>query len=150
MLVVLCYYHIWIIINLINYTIILHLKWISATFVLLAQLSMVIGCLRSSKVLHSKLLFGIFRSPVKFFDTTPLGRILNRFGKDIDVVDNVLPPNIKTWLFCLVLVCEIFSRSLKSTNIYHFIFLETASCITQKIIISKMVHQWVQSVTNLD
>ncbi|KAL2723366.1 multidrug resistance-associated protein 1 isoform X8 [Vespula maculifrons] len=72
-----------------------------ATFVMLAQLALVIGCLRSSKMLHSELLFAILRSPVGFFDTTPSGRILNRFGKDIDIIDNVLPPNIRAWLFCL-------------------------------------------------
>ncbi|XP_043683572.1 multidrug resistance-associated protein 1 isoform X6 [Vespula pensylvanica] len=75
-----------------------------ATFVMLAQLALVIGCLRSSKMLHSELLFAILRSPVGFFDTTPSGRILNRFGKDIDIIDNVLPPNIRAWLFCLASV----------------------------------------------
>ncbi|KAI4481391.1 hypothetical protein M0804_009511 [Polistes exclamans] len=78
-----------------------------ATFVMLAQLTLVIGSLKSSKLLHSELLFGILRSPVGFFDTTPSGRILNRFGKDIDILDNVLPPNIKAWFFCLMSVCEI-------------------------------------------
>ncbi|XP_014612659.1 PREDICTED: multidrug resistance-associated protein 1 isoform X7 [Polistes canadensis] len=75
-----------------------------ATFVMLAQLTLVIGSLKSSKLLHSELLFGILRSPVGFFDTTPSGRILNRFGKDIDILDNVLPPNIKAWFFCLMSV----------------------------------------------
>ncbi|XP_047368145.1 multidrug resistance-associated protein 1 isoform X4 [Vespa velutina] len=75
-----------------------------ATFVMLAQLALVIGCLRSSKLLHSELLFATLRSPVGFFDTTPSGRILNRFGKDVDVIDNVLPPNIRAWLFCLASV----------------------------------------------
>lgn len=67
---------------------------------------MAIGCLRSSKLLHSELLFGILRLPVGFFDTTPIGRVINRFGKDIDVIDNVLPPTIKAWLFCLASVCK--------------------------------------------
>ncbi|XP_015175310.1 PREDICTED: multidrug resistance-associated protein 1 isoform X7 [Polistes dominula] len=75
-----------------------------ATFVMIAQLTLVIGSLKSSKLLHSELLFGILRSPVGFFDTTPSGRILNRFGKDIDIIDNVLPPCIKAWFFCLLSV----------------------------------------------
>ncbi|KAG7197437.1 hypothetical protein KM043_013293 [Ampulex compressa] len=78
-----------------------------ATFVMLAQLALVVGCIRSSKMLQSELLFAIVRSPVGFFDTTPSGRILNRFGKDIDIIDNVLPPNIRAWLFCLASVCGI-------------------------------------------
>lgn len=32
------------------------------------------------------------------FDTTPLGRILSRFAKDIDTVDNVLPQIVSQFL----------------------------------------------------
>ncbi|KYM99989.1 Multidrug resistance-associated protein 1 [Cyphomyrmex costatus] len=83
-----------------------------ATFVVLSQTALVIGCLRSSKLLHSELLFTMLRSPLGFFDTTPSGRILNRFGKDIDTIDNILPPSIRAWLFCLASVCESFSFNL--------------------------------------
>lgn len=34
--------------------------------------------------------FAIFRSPMSFFETTPAGRILNRFSSDIYKVDEVL------------------------------------------------------------
>jgi ABC-type multidrug transport system fused ATPase/permease subunit len=45
--------------------------------------------------MHKKLLDRVLRSPMSFFDTTPLGRIVNRFAKDIDVCDNTLPTNIR-------------------------------------------------------
>ena len=39
------------------------------------------GCTTGSKVIHSQLLQRILRAPMSFFDTTPLGRIMNRFAK---------------------------------------------------------------------
>ncbi|KAJ3132928.1 hypothetical protein HK100_004842 [Physocladia obscura] len=45
---------------------------------------------RASKSLHTKALERILRAPVYFFDTTPLGRIINRFSRDIDAIDNNL------------------------------------------------------------
>ncbi len=45
--------------------------------------------------MHKTLLDCVMRSPMSFFDTTPLGRIINRFAKDIDVCDNTLPENFR-------------------------------------------------------
>ena len=34
----------------------------------------------------------ILKAPVLFYDTNPSGRIMNRFSKDIGIVDEFLPP----------------------------------------------------------
>ncbi|CAG8452470.1 10619_t:CDS:10 [Ambispora leptoticha] len=47
--------------------------------------------IRSARRLHKEMLSGVVRSPMSFFDTTPLGRILNRFSKDQYTIDEVLP-----------------------------------------------------------
>lgn len=52
-----------------------------ALFVLAGSFTMVIGGIRASRKLHDSMLGNILRSPMSFFDTTPLGRILNRFSK---------------------------------------------------------------------
>lgn len=59
-------------------------------FVIFGWLSIIYGTLNASSTLHQKLLSSIVRAPMHFFDTTPLGRIMNRFSKDIDVLDNYI------------------------------------------------------------
>ena len=46
-----------------------------------------VGCLLASKKLHNNMLNSILGSPLRFFEITPIGRILNRFSKDIENVD---------------------------------------------------------------
>ena len=57
--------------------------------------------LNASKLMHKKMLIRVMMSPMSFFDTTPLGRIVNRFGKDVDVCDNTLPGSLQSWLSTL-------------------------------------------------
>ncbi|KAK7893415.1 hypothetical protein WMY93_022567 [Mugilogobius chulae] len=46
---------------------------------------------RSSQSLHNSMFSAVLRCPVRFFDINPIGRILNRFSKDIGQMDSVLP-----------------------------------------------------------
>src|SRR3954452_21005933 len=56
------------------------------------------GSLRASKQLYHQLLNRVIQAPLRFFDTTPVGRILNRFGKDFAVIDSILSGNYKNKL----------------------------------------------------
>ncbi|XP_023552326.1 ABC transporter C family member 10-like [Cucurbita pepo subsp. pepo] len=47
--------------------------------------------LQSSKSLFSQLLTSLFRSPMSFYDSTPLGRILSRVSMDLSIVDLDVP-----------------------------------------------------------
>ena len=58
---------------------------------MVATIVISIGTLNAATKLHGTMLNRILRSPMSFFDTTPLGRILNRFSKDIDIVDVTIP-----------------------------------------------------------
>ncbi|PPJ52512.1 hypothetical protein CBER1_10357 [Cercospora berteroae] len=63
----------------------------SAVLVVLQTLILWIFCsIEASRKLHASMAHAIFRSPMSFFETTPSGRILNRFSSDIYKVDEVL------------------------------------------------------------
>ncbi|XP_052280041.1 ATP-binding cassette sub-family C member 5-like [Dreissena polymorpha] len=47
--------------------------------------------LTASKEMHDKCLDRVMKAPMSFFDTTPTGRILNRFSKDLDEGDVFIP-----------------------------------------------------------
>ncbi|KAI4581558.1 hypothetical protein MJG53_010001 [Ovis ammon polii x Ovis aries] len=52
----------------------------------------------SSQTLHNKILESILRAPVLFFNSNPIGRILNRFSKDIGHMDDLLPLIIQDFI----------------------------------------------------
>eukprot|EP00070_Physeter_catodon_P001800 XP_007103614.1 canalicular multispecific organic anion transporter 2 [Physeter catodon] len=62
--------------------------------VMLSAITMAVGGVQAARLLHQALLHNKMRSPQSFFDTTPSGRILNRFSKDIYIIDEVLAPTV--------------------------------------------------------
>ncbi|KAH8487540.1 hypothetical protein H0E87_026206, partial [Populus deltoides] len=63
----------------------------STLFLLCRSISMVVLGLQSSKSLFSQLLNSLFRAPMSFYDSTPLGRILSRVTSDLSIVDLDVP-----------------------------------------------------------
>lgn len=71
------------------------LGFLQSLSIMLATVCMAYFTLNAATKLHRTMLARIVRSPMSFYDTTPLGRILNRFSKDIDIVDNQIPMNAR-------------------------------------------------------
>ncbi|CAG9797144.1 unnamed protein product [Chironomus riparius] len=82
--------------------------------ILVGTVLFALGSLKAARHLHFRLLHNILRLPVSFFDTTPLGRIINRFSRDTDVIDAFLPNMMRTWFsmaFALVGTIIVISYS---------------------------------------
>ncbi|XP_078371200.1 ATP-binding cassette sub-family C member 4-like isoform X2 [Oculina patagonica] len=61
--------------------------------------------INSSKRLHDSMLSAVLKATVLFFDTNPVGRVLNRFSRDIGIMDELLPDvfldAVQIILFCI-------------------------------------------------
>ncbi|XP_015838720.2 multidrug resistance-associated protein 1 isoform X7 [Tribolium castaneum] len=90
-----------------------------AVATLLSALSLYIGAVNGAQLLHHLLLSNILRVPcTTFFDVTPVGRILNRFSKDVDTLDNILPMTLRGWITCFFSVLGTLVVISVSTPIF--------------------------------
>lgn len=90
-----------------------------AVYVVLSVSAVVIGTakyawayatsIRASRVMFDGVLSGVFRAPLPWLDTVPVGRILNRFTADFSVLDSRLVNEIAEFLFPLL---ELFGISI--------------------------------------
>lgn len=63
---------------------------------MLRDLILLFGALRSSRNLYERMTKAILQARPQFFDRTPIGRIMNRFSKDLETIDQEVAP---TFLF---------------------------------------------------
>lgn len=68
----------------------------------LRSLILFLGSLRASRKIHEQLLNRILRAKVRFFDVTPIGRIVNRFSSDMETIDQEVAPSLSFLLYSIV------------------------------------------------
>ncbi|XP_054831012.1 ATP-binding cassette sub-family C member 4 [Eublepharis macularius] len=61
----------------------------------------------ASQTLHDRMFQSLLKAPVLFFDRNPIGRILNRFSKDIGHLDDLLPLTFLDFIQVLFQICGV-------------------------------------------
>nr|APD26508.1 ATP-binding cassette transporter subfamily C member 1 X1 protein [Brachionus koreanus] len=70
-------------------------------FSLFSELISVIMIMNSSRNLHKNMLESVMHSTMHFFESTPIGRILNRFSKDIINLEFIIPVAFRDLVYCI-------------------------------------------------
>ncbi|XP_061228390.1 ATP-binding cassette sub-family C member 2 isoform X2 [Neopsephotus bourkii] len=94
-----------------------------ALFLLFATILSAYGAMRASRVMHQQLLSNILRVPMSFYDTTPTGRIVNRFAKDIFTIDETIPMSFRSWLSCLMGIISTLLMITLATPFFALIII---------------------------
>ncbi|KAJ3351226.1 Multidrug resistance-associated protein 4 [Entophlyctis luteolus] len=66
-------------------------------------------CLNSTAKLFRKMLNSVYRSPMSFFQQNPHGRLMNRFSKDVNLADEMLPLTFFDFSQCAFLIIGTFA-----------------------------------------
>ncbi|CAH1173842.1 unnamed protein product [Phaedon cochleariae] len=88
--------------------------------------------------LHNNMFINIVRAPMRFFDKNPLGRILNRFSKDMGLVDEYIP----------FLMLEAVQAYLLMVGILFVVFLVTPWMILPAVILGAIFYYFKNMFLN--
>ncbi|RYH30827.1 ATP-binding cassette domain-containing protein [archaeon] len=100
------------------------LTWCAVCIGFIRSMVFILVCLGSSFNLHHMLLTNVFSAPINtYFDITPIGRIMNRFTKDFDSMDALLPDFFHLTMQNVFFVLSILVVCLMSSVYFVLLFL---------------------------
>ncbi|XP_078610229.1 multidrug resistance-associated protein 1-like isoform X14 [Branchiostoma floridae x Branchiostoma japonicum] len=91
--------------------------------VVLTAFAVAVGGFIGAMHMHRILVANVLRLPMMFFDSTPVGRILNRFSQDINTVDSVVPARMSSIVHCLTKILSAIIVIVMSTPIFATVIL---------------------------
>ncbi|KAM4525274.1 ATP-binding cassette sub-family C member 3 isoform 2-T2 [Odontesthes bonariensis] len=99
---------------------------VQGVLVMMSSFTLAMGNIGAAKKLHFNLLANKLHTPQSFFDTTPIGRIINRFSKDIYVIDEALPSTVLMFLGTFFVSLSTMIVIISSTPIFAVVIAPLA------------------------
>ncbi|KAH9159883.1 hypothetical protein LEN26_002128 [Aphanomyces euteiches] len=106
-----------------NILVYVSLAWVSSIMVALQSITVSWAGLRASKILFDDLCKSLLGAPVRFFDTNPMGRILNRLSGDMNQVDGEIPGSVSYFLTTLFVLLFSWGMTIIMVRWMGFILL---------------------------
>lgn len=107
-------------------------------------------CVKSARNMHANLFESIVYAPIRFFDSNPVGLILNRVSRDMGIVDDLLPVCLfDTIMIGMVLLGVFFTVIvLNYTNaIYVVILTGIAALVRWKYVRTVRTIKTIENIT---
>ncbi|XP_055764706.1 ATP-binding cassette sub-family C member 4-like isoform X2 [Salvelinus fontinalis] len=102
---------------------------------------------KAAQSLHNRMFISILRTPVRFFDVNPIGRVLNRFSKDIGQLDAALP-----WTFVdfIQIFLQIIGVVAVAASVIPWILIPLAPLIIVFLFLRRYFLQTSRDVKRLE
>ena len=120
---------------------------VSLLLTIVSSFCFYLAALKASENLHDQMTKAIMQAAVLFFDTNPVGRILNRFSKDIGCMDDILPGQ---FLFATQLCLYFFSATILSAVANVWLFITCTPLVALFIYIAKYYLKSAREIRRLD
>ena len=119
----------------------------SLVLTLMSSFCFYLAALKASENLHDQMARAVIKAPVLFFDTNPVGRILNRFSKDVGCMDDILPGQ---FLFAIQLCLYFFTAAILSAVVNVWLFITCAPMTVLFIYLAKYYLRAAREIKRLE
>lgn len=102
------------------------LGMLQGLLVMTSSFTLAMAGIGAARKLHAGLLDNKMHTPQAFYDTTPIGRIINRFSKDIYVIDEVIPHTILMFLATFFTSISTMIVIVSSTPLFAVVIIPLA------------------------
>ncbi|KAI9293169.1 hypothetical protein K502DRAFT_318772 [Neoconidiobolus thromboides FSU 785] len=109
------------------------------------------GSIKASRMFHDSLLNSVLHAPIRFFEITPIGRLVNRFSKDIESIDQEIMDSggvIVYEILAAISILVLIAFTLPQFLIATLVIIPMVYCIVQFYVGSSREIKRIESTTN--